>query len=112
MASLLNNFSETKDVIDSLVCRSESCLTPSSNIFLFKVPGELHMKNCSIEFGERAAYHDPSVVVRFRSGSRLVNRMNDMMRPGRQKSFPHYMIKEINQVSDQNERPCLKNSAW
>ena len=54
------------------------------------------------------AYHDHSVVVRFRSGSKLVNGVDDMMRPDRWKSFTHYVIKEISQVTNQNTETMLE----
>ena len=77
---LLNQGSEGKNVVNSMMCWVEPCLTSGSKISLFKVPGKLHMKNCSIEFQERVAYHDRSVVVSLRSGYRLVNQMDDMVR--------------------------------
>jgi hypothetical protein len=50
-------------VINGLMSKSESYLSPSSQGSLIKLLRELHMENHDIELPERVAHHDCPTVV-------------------------------------------------
>jgi hypothetical protein len=66
-------------VVDSMVSRSKTCLSPSSEVSLLKVTGELHMENQSIQFRECVAHHDRPVVVGICAGTGFMNQMDDVV---------------------------------
>jgi hypothetical protein len=71
MLCILNDGPEGKDVVNGLMSRSESCLSPTSQGSLIKHLREFRMENRDIELQERVAHHDRHVVVGIRMGPDL-----------------------------------------
>jgi hypothetical protein len=66
-------------VINGLVLKSESNLSSSSKLPSLKLPRELQMEDCSIEFGKRVANHDCPVVIGIRTRAQFVDQVNNVM---------------------------------
>jgi hypothetical protein len=54
-------------------------MSPSSEVSLLKVTGELHMENYSMQLRECVAHHDRPVVVGICAGTGFMNRVDDVM---------------------------------